>query len=135
MLKLMSKAETLFPYNCAANVQIMSSLSNIKLAYHPPKLNKHNGIHKDWLCIVAQTDINFSWYASVDNELGIHSFSSVDEVYKVPEGDECDIEPVMSFVKSFAVYDTVKSFVYAHSIGWYNERDSLNFKLVVLSEM
>jgi len=53
----------------------------------------------------------------------------------VPEGDECDIEPVMSFVKSLAVYDTVKSFVYAHSIGWCNERDILNFKLVVLSEM
>jgi len=47
MPKLMSKAETLFPYDCAANVQIMSFLSNIKLAYHPPKLNKHNGIHKD----------------------------------------------------------------------------------------
>jgi len=49
--------------------------------------------------------------------------------------NECDIEPVMSFVKSFAVYNTVKSFVYAHSIGWSNERDILNFKLVVLSEM
>lgn len=53
----------------------------------------------------------------------------------VPEGDECDIEPVMSFVKSLAVCDTVKSFVYAHSIGWCNEWGILNFKLVVLSEM
>jgi hypothetical protein len=55
-------------------------------------------------------------------------------VYNVPEGDEWDIEPVMSFVKSLAVYDTVKSFVYAHSIDWC-EQDILNFKLVVLSEM
>ena len=47
-----------------------------------------------------------------------------------PEGDERDIEPVMNFVKSLAVYDNVKSFVYAHSIGWCNE-----LKLVVLSEM
>jgi hypothetical protein len=41
----------------------------------------------------------------------------------------------MSFVKSLAVYDTVKSFVYTHSIGWCNEQDILNFRLVVLSEM
>jgi hypothetical protein len=51
----------------------------------------------------------------------MHGISSVDEVCNVPEGDECDVEPVTSFVKSLAIYDTVKSFVYAHSIGWCNE--------------
>jgi hypothetical protein len=69
------------------------------------------------------------------NELAIHGISIVDKVCNVPEGDECDIEPVITFVKSLAVYDTVRSFVYAYSIGWCNEWDILNFKLVVLSEM
>jgi hypothetical protein len=97
-----------FPYNCAAHVQIMSFLWNIKLVCHPPKLNKHDGVHKDWLWLDTQKDVSFSWYASVDNELAVHGIANVDGVCNVPEGYECDIEPVMNFVKSLAVYDTVK---------------------------
>lgn len=60
------------------------------------KLNNHDGFHKNRLWLDAQKDVNFSWYASVDSELATHGISSIDEVRNVPEGDECEIGPVMT---------------------------------------
>jgi hypothetical protein len=50
------------------------------------RLDKCDAFHEDWLWLDAQKDVNFGWYAAVDNELATHGISSIDALCDVPEG-------------------------------------------------
>lgn len=60
---------------------------------------------------------------SVDNELAICDFSSIDELRndhvggEYEDGDEPDLEPVLSFTRVHAAYETAGSFFYTCSIS------------------
>jgi len=72
-------------------------------------------------------DVNFSSFSSADNALATCSIFSIDELCEDNEWgnsseeeevwDKRDLQPVTSFAEVHAAYRTVKSFLYAHSIG------------------
>jgi len=88
-------------------------------------LHKHDVFHQDWAWPDAEKNVNFSFYASVENELATHGISSTDLLCddcvagtssaKKEEGDECNLESVMSIVKSHSAYKTLKSFFHTHA--------------------
>jgi len=47
------------------------------------------------------------------------------------EGDRCDPEAGMCFPKAHPAYETVKSFLYVHSIDWLHKDKILNLKLAM----
>jgi hypothetical protein len=46
-------------------------------------------------------------------------------------GDRCDPEPGTCFPKAHAAYETVKSFLYGHSIAWLHKEKILNLELTM----
>lgn len=70
-------------------------------------------------------DVDFISFSSVDNVLATRDIFSVDGIVwgswtrrqVKRRWDKHDLQPVTSFAKVYAVYKTVKSFLYAHSIG------------------
>jgi hypothetical protein len=99
-------------------------------------LHKHDAFHEDWVWLDAEKGVNFSFYASEENELVTHGVSSTDEGCddyvggsssgEKEEGDECDLESVMSSPKSHSAYKTVKSFLHARSNGKHDKQNILN---------
>jgi hypothetical protein len=75
-------------------------------------------------------------YVSLDNELATCRASSISELLDDHGGDggqeggegEHKPEPVPSFAKVYAAFQTVKSFFYVHNIGERDEKNILNIE-------
>ena len=77
--------------------------------------------YEDWLWLVTEKSLNFSSYASGENEFatcGIFGRQELCELRdgggsrrKEEEGDERDLESFINFAKAKSVYETVQSFL------------------------
>jgi hypothetical protein len=89
-----------------------------KVAVLSTTLHKHYAFHKDWVWPVTKK-VSFSFHKSVENELPTQGISRTEELCddcvggsssaKKEEGDECNLESVMSIAKSHSVYKILQS--------------------------
>jgi hypothetical protein len=90
------------------------------LTQKPINTVKCLGFGLDWLH--AEKDVNFCSYVALDNELATYNISSIDELCDDREGggssdeqgkeeEECQPEPVPSFMKEHDAHETVKVFL------------------------
>ena len=80
-------------------------------------------------------DSDFNSYITTDNELAICGISFIHEICndweggrrcEKEDGEDCEPGPVPSFNELHNAYKTVRSFLYVHSTGEYDEKNILN---------